>query len=221
MCLRVKVCFMSWFSPKRKFLMLLAVMLVALSIQTTGLGGGNVASADPQVGEHSYDMYNCEIIYTGTQWEYFTIGNVTYCYRQVGMTSFDAYTRTDLMANNNSFVGLSPVFLREFADVNGSLPSNVMLYKIYTGDKLWRRLTINPRLDEVFYDGAWVPERNYQADLAAANQAKTEAERAAAEAEAEASSLQAQAMIAQANANAVGIWVAPDCESSYNGCSGS
>ncbi len=164
------------------------------------------------IGSFRYDNNPCPVMYNGTFWEYYELGDgKVYCYKQIGQDLFDAYPLVPLLAAEIDHSRVSPAFRRDFSD------ESMFVFMPYEGHGLWRRQPYNDSYIEIFYNSIWMPIADYETELLRISAAESAAQQAANEA----SYAAAQQLLLDfkiCSIEAAGAFLRPACASSYNGC---
>jgi len=186
----------------------------------TGTTGTSTSAANtPAIGTIGYSKDRlCEVQYTASGWVYFDIpGGLSYCYRRIGATLYDAYARVSLQLSDWDYSRVRPLFRRDFSDGNGGLQYDTIVYLVY-GDSVWRRSPMTGQsYTEVLYNGQWMPERDYEAAVKQAAANASAASQAALDAKL-AHGRQQAADFAARSAEMGKIFVTPACDPSYYYC---
>jgi hypothetical protein len=199
------------------------IAVVLLSIGLAACGGGTTTSSTPPkqmpaIGTISFDEHLCEVQYTGglvnNGWENVKIGDLSYCYKQVGDQLYDAYYWHELYPSYN-FAAHQPVFRRDW-HANVTINGAYVVLMNYS-NQVWQRFLPHTDVTEVLHNNAWIPQKDYNAIKAQEVVNKTAAEQIAAQTNCAAGQAQLYAFQERAN-KAAGIFAQPACNSSYNGC---
>jgi hypothetical protein len=199
-----------------------ASILLLISGCTSEVPPAAPAVVKPAIGTVGFDEHLCEMQYTGgllnNGWDQVKIGDVSYCYKQIGVTLYDAYYWYQLYGNGFDFDALQPVFRRDFDDGTNtnSYQFTLVVFYIYA-DEIWRRVPVGTDAVEVYFSDRWMPEGDYE--VALAQSLATQSAQAQADAQAKREQAQIQVNAIKLRALEIGsIWLQPACNSSYNGC---